>query len=198
MKLSQKFTLKYINAIFKPVSKSLIRTFFRYMIDSKYRTSKRIDKYLKDQLDNPSPNVLKLAKTFKRGNHNQRIVWILQWVHKNIKYQSDLENYDKVEYWSSAEETLKNKRGDCDNLNSLIYVLAVLSGIPSYLLWNMIGETNIGGHYWLTFYSARHEQLFIIDATFYPDMDHIPNRCVFDYFSYKKVWYIFNEDNIFR
>lgn len=201
MKLSIKFVQKMMSDLFKPVSRNLVRSFFSYMIDSKFRTYKRLDSFLKDQVFNNDPVLFELAGQFRNIKDNDhKIIMILKWVREQIKYQYDNETYGMTEYWASAVQTYTNGVGDCDDINSLIYILARLSGVPSYLLWNCIGDVNGGGHYWLVYLSPNTGKLYPIDGTYWYSTISIKNRDVFKLTKskYQKVWYIFNESIQFK
>ncbi len=130
------------------------------------------------------------------------MVNILRWVHKNIKYTSDKEQYNKTEYWAKAIETYTNRRGDCDDMNSLIYVLARLAGIGYSLLWNAIGYVKVEnqkvGHYWLLYHSLRENKVVSIDSTYHYNGWSIKNRPRFNLnpYKYQTIWYLFNEKHV--
>jgi len=90
-----------------------IQTIYYYVIDSKYRKSKRLNKFLSEQLTNPPPELRILAYNLRKGDIDETIINVLRWVKKNIKYSYDHEQYGKTEYWATATETITNKKGDC-------------------------------------------------------------------------------------
>ena len=200
MEISEKFRKKLLNDLFLNIDQTNWLThFYRYMIDSKYRTTERLDRFFSKQLKDPHWNLIDIAKTFKGPTYNHIILNILRYVHKEIMYETDATNWGKVEFWASAYETLTKKIDDCDGLNSLIYVLARLAGIPEYMLYACIGDTSAGGHFWLLYLSPRVGNLFSIDATFYPDFTEIKYRKPFNIGDkYKNIWYIFNENIVMK
>jgi len=185
--------------------KQSIFSSFVYMIDSKARISSRLDLFLQKQLLNPSDRVRKLANelaVYKKGklDADATIIAILQWVYKNILYLDDKTNFGAIEYWASADTVLQKRKDDCDGLNSLIYILARVVGIPNYVLYNHIGMARYRGkeegHYYLSYYSPTLTKLVAIDATFLPYMGSVNLRPQYkDITYYDKPWYIFN-DNI--
>jgi predicted transglutaminase-like cysteine proteinase len=201
IKFSKKAYLKLVDTLFEPIDNSKWTTrLISWLIDSKYRTYTRLDKFLKDQLENPDEELVKIANTFKKYKYDKRIVEILKYVYNDVKYLHDNTNYGKTEYWASAIETLRKKLGDCDDINSLIYILARLSGIPSFLLFCAIGNTGSGGHFWTMYFSTKKGLLYPIDGTYYVDLRYIPTRTKFRTTTtkYKDIWYIFNDSYIFK
>lgn len=193
---SEKMTIKLLDTEFKKVSTGWFSTVITWCIDSKYRKYKRVDKFLKDQIDNPNPRLLRAARVFKQYPYDERIIRILKYVHKRIKYVTDWKQYGMDEKWSEAIEPFERLKGDCDDINSLIYVLARLSGIPSFLLYCVIGDTLTQLHFYCLYFNGF---FYSIDGTYEPDFDEIKNRYRFWQLNYyKKVWYVFNEYHSFK
>jgi len=200
-KFSKKFILKLLNDTFNDITdRHWYRIFYSYVTDSKERTRRRLNLFLKDQIDKPAPELVKLSKKFlKYPNPDERIIEILKFVKTNIKYVSDKRNFGKVEYWASAIETWKRKADDCDGQNSLIYVLARLSGISDMNLWCAIGDTSAGGHFWLVYLSPKYAKWVSIDGTFYPSFKSMKTRPKFIFKNkYRSIWFLFNEQAIFK
>ncbi len=165
---------------------------FKWMVDSRYRQYKRLDKFQEGQLDNPDIRLTTLADSFRKYKYDRRIIEILKYVHKTIKYRGD-----KGEKWSDALETLLRGTDDCDGINNLIWVLARLSGIPAFNIYCVIGDTAKAYHYYLI-YLAR-GKLYAIDGTYYVNFQPINLRPEFKITSskYKSVDYLFNDKYIF-
>jgi len=134
------------------------------------------------------------------NNPDKMKVDILKYVHNIFTYVTDMNNFGYVERWEDLSETIKRGKGDCENQNALIYVMARLAGIPSYLLWNCIGLTNTGeGHYWLMYFSPKKAQFYSIDSTFKPNKSYLEYRQSFKLGTdYKTIWYIFNEEHTMK
>jgi len=47
------------------------------------------------------------------------------WIYRNIQYKRDIDQYGKIEYWATPQETLINKKGDCEDVNILLMYLAL-------------------------------------------------------------------------
>jgi len=222
IKLSEPFAIKYISTIFKPISKGVIPTLYRFLTDSRYREYMKLDKWLQNQYElcdeSPILNVdspllssdfskfyIKFfnsiaAKYIFHQNPDRLIVDILKYVNKNIRYVTDRNNFGYTERWEDLTETVKRKKGDCENMNALIYTMARMAGIPSYLLWCCTGLTTTNeGHYWLLYFSPKKAKFYSIDATYKPNKSYLQYRQPFSIGkNYKKVWFIFNSDFVFR
>ena len=202
-KLSNLFLVKFLGSTFQNISKkSWIHTYFKYIIDSKYRTTKRLDLFLKEQLNKPHPDLVKVAEELrlKSKTPDQLIINVLKYVNNRVKYVSDQSNFNRIEKWAGAYNAWKSRRADCDDSNCLIYILARLAGISDLTLWSAIGTVTIGGHYWNLYFSTKKERWYTIDSTFYPDMNPIRSRTPFTFNSrkYNNIWYLFNEQAILK
>ena len=171
--------------------------FVVYIIDSKERTRVKVNDFLNEQIENPDKTLQTVANEMYRDypNPDVRIVEILKMVYKRVKYVVDSRNFNKVEYWASAATTWKRKRDDCDGINALIFVLARLSGISAYQIWSAIGDTAVGGHYWLIYFSFSTDKWCAIDGTFNVDRRPVSLRTQFRLRAtrYKSTWCIFND-----
>ena len=160
-------SLRIIKALFRGIQiKSFVQTIYYYVIDSKYRDSKRLDKFLADQLINPDPRLVNLAKSLRKSNIDDTMLNILKWVRVNIRYVDDKSNYGKEEFWADAIITYEKLRDDCDGKNALIWVLGRLNGVSSDVLYSVIGETTISGHYWVNYWSTKYDRLIVLDSTY--------------------------------
>jgi len=131
---------------------------------------------------------------------DQRIIWILKYVHGYVSYANDKAVFDSNEYWATAYETLMKQEDDCDGINGLIYVLARLAGNPAIQLYCCLGNTSAEYHFWDLYYKPAHNKYYAIDGTFYPSFTSIKYRPPFKLSDkrYKKIDFIFNEDVIYK
>ena len=201
--IGKKVMLKLVSAQFRYVEelkgKKWYHTWAEWLIDSKFRRTKRLDKFLSDQLDNPGEKVIALAKKLKRKNPDSTIISILTYVRRNIIYKYDKDNFGKLEYWAEAKETLKKRSDDCDGLNGLIYILARLAGIPYFMIYSVVGLTVTEGHYWCVYYSTKEDKLVAIDATYDVTLASLSARKPFVLGpKYAKISYLFNDKHIFK
>lgn len=200
IQFDKKLMDKVINAQFNTVSVNWFRTLYYYMTDSKFRTVKRLDSFIKEQLDNPDQELVELAESLRKKSPDDTVLNILKWTRDNITYMSDVKQFDKEEYWDKAIEVFHNRVSDCDGQHIFIYVLARLAGIPAFCLYNVIGDTPNGGHYWLCYYSTKHDKLVSIDSTYHPTIKPIKDREQFRLTEtkYKSIWFIFSDIYIYK
>ena len=198
---SRAFIKKFMTDMHDITDRDWFTTFFFYTVSSKYRTRKRIDLFLKEQLEFVPSTLVNLSKQFlKYKNPDVRIIKILEFVYKNVRYVTDKRNFGEVEKWATASEVWQNKKDDCDGLNTLIYILARLAGISDMNLWCSIGDTAIEGHFWLEYLSPKTMQWYAIDGTAWVSLQSIPPRPPFrlSQNKYQKRWYKFNEQATFK
>ncbi len=187
-----------MNAVFKPVSKHWVITMYSWLTNSKFRIYKRLDKFLREQIETPDPTVLAKADEFRDIPYDKRIIEILKFVHKHMTYTSETNAYKMNEYWATATESLKKRVGDCDDFNSLIHILARLSGIPSFKLYSVLGTTTQAYHYYLVYMAGG--KLYAIDGTFRVNFQPINFRKEFrtTLGKYPSVDYVFNDKYVFK
>ena len=208
MRLSQPFAIKFISTLFKPMSKGIIPTIYYHITDNRFRQATDVRKWLTKQEDICEESKL-FTKFYEKcidsiatkhfSNTDDLIVEILKYVKKNIRYQTDSNNFGWTEYWEDLPETVKRGKGDCENQNALIYTIARMAGVPSFLLWNCIGTSN-EGHYWLLYFSPKKAQFYAIDTAFRPNLSQLRYRQPFKVGSqgYKKLYYVFNHNHTFK
>ncbi len=195
---SRQFMQKYLDSTFQDITKRgwLLSSYY-YMIDSQNRTKSQLNKFIHNQLTEPDEELCRMADDFLKRypKPDLRIVAILRYINKKIKYATDRENFGKVEYWATASETWRRKVADCDDTNGLIYILARLSGIHPLQIWNAIGTVSVGGHYWLIYFSMKMDKWYAIDGTFNTDIRPLSLRNPFRFrtTTYNKIWYVFND-----
>ena len=200
-----KYSKNFINQLFDltDISKrNLIATIYYWIIDSKERTRKRLDSFIKGQLDNPHPALVEVAETFRKfETTDEAIIAILNYVIDRVQYIRDINNFGKVKYWANAHETWARKRDDCDGINALIYILARLAGFNPMLIWNCIGNTSVGGHYWVVYLSPKTKKWYCIDGTLNIDFRSIEkgrNSFRFNKLGTRSLWFIFNEQGVWK
>jgi len=203
MELSKKYVLKFFGDTFKDISSPpWYTTIYYYLTDRRYGDTRRIDKFLSEQLITPHPDLVSVAKTLRESASSQDdlVIKILRYVYSRVTYTSDSANFGVSEVWASAYDVWFSKKDDCDGMNSLIYILARLAGISDLKLWSAIGEVKEGGHYWLFYFSTETDKWYSIDATYYPDFTKIPYRQTFEFKEsrYVEAWCVFNEQYMLK
>ena len=203
-KLSKKFVNKFLaDTGLKEISgRGLLIMAYYYAIDSRYRATKRLNYYLKEQVDNPHEDLVDVARMIRARSKSpdDLIIQILKYVNKRVTYVTDQSNFNQVEKWAGAYDAWKTRRGDCDDQNCLIYVLARLAGISDLVLWSAIGDVKEYGHYWNIYFSTKKEKWYSIDSTYHPDLKPISQRQPFGFSKsrYVRFWGIFNEQHTLK
>lgn len=205
IKMTQKFYEKMLKDL--PISKNsqpFIIKYIQWLINSQYRTYKRLDVHLQDAIKNVEQNssIITLANSLSMREPDETIINILKWVRKNITYK-----YDSGEEWLLPSVILNRKQGDCEDMNTLIYVLARAAGISQYQLLAWIGDVynpnmpdSKEGHFALFYLSTNTNYWYPIDATYKTDYAKIVDRVPVSFSpkGYIKTWYLFNEEISFK
>jgi len=202
IKTSKGFALKLMSNMFQELNHNWLTSTVSWLIDDKYRTYKQLNKYLEEQVESGRSDgaLLYIANKCKGKDVDETIINVLRYVKNNFTYKSDKINWDKTEYWAPVLEILKKKADDCDGLNTMVYVLARLAGVPQYLLYCAIGNVNSGGHFWCIYLSPKTGYKYAIDATYWYDGSSIYRRQKFRLTQekYQRIWYVFNEEWAFK
>jgi transglutaminase-like putative cysteine protease len=196
-----KFIEKLLEVQFKAKGLNPIWELFSWCINSKTRQYKRVDLFLKDQLENiTTGNVIFQKAISLRGNTPDDTVFnIEEWVWKNFSYKTDWLNFGMDDYWASADEIFKNRVDDCDGLNSLIYIMCNLAGITDLCIYSVLGNTRYGYHYWNLYYSPRLNKMVKLDATLLPLVAPVQDKPAFSLdVAYTRIDYIFNSTGSWR
>ena len=178
-------------------------------------------------------------------DENIVILACLRWVRENIVYQQDSHTWEVEVIWANAKDTLTRwyvrkpkglevihvgldkplnepsafRAGDCDDVNSLVYLLARQCGIPAHKLYCICGSVLEGGHFWCAYKSDQYPlNWFFIDQCYWYDNTPIDNRNLFDIDNenkitehasyggvyiktqknnYQKIWFVFNENKCY-
>lgn len=59
---------------------------------------------------------------------------ISTWMRHHITYISDQKQFNKKEYWQTAEEVFKNRKGDCEDFSVLAKEVLVRNGFVCFIL----------------------------------------------------------------
>ena len=117
----------------------------------------------------------------------------LQWVHRNIKYTSDISQFKHKEEWLFAHETLLLKKGDCEDGAILMANMMIRSGIPYWRVRLNAGSVSGGGHCWVTYLSEKNEWLILDWCYHYKTRGQLWR----DAENYFKIWFSFNQKYLF-
>ena len=194
---SKAFLLKFLRIQFREVSKRpWIVTWFYRVINSKTGKQVWLHEWTNKQINEPHPDMVKLANELKSNrSFADTVNKIEKWVVDNFRYV-----LDEGEEWLTAIETLRRKYDDCDGQNNLIYVLCMLAGVPSWLMWNVLGQTKDGLHFYCLFFYTHKMDLIPIDSTYYVETGSMKDQKPFRVSSLKYHYpdFIWNEDHTFK
>ncbi len=107
---------------------------------------------------------------------------ILRWVQDNITYESDIENYGRLEYWALPTQTLRRGCGDCEDEAFLIHSLMLNAGVPWERIRTYGGLVDAGagapagGHGWTVYKRETDNEWVVLDACYYPTKTPIADR----------------------
>ena len=149
-----------------------------------------------------------IVKGIKDYPNDDKMLFCQKWVKNNIGYVSDSIQYKHTEYWADALETLKNKRGDCDDGAILMANLAVAAGIPYWRVRVTAGDVPEGGHAYLTYLPddelkkpVGEQDWKVADWCYYPNIQPFNERPNYKddekYYS-DQVWFSFNSKHAFK
>ena len=196
---------KYVNILFKPINESgLLRTYFWWIIDSKLKKKQLLHEYLDVQYKRHKLLLEEIVKKEKFYIHKKdiAIIKILRYVKQNYNYITDFDNFKQIELWEDIDEVIANKKGDCESQNTLIYLLALATGISQDQMFAFTCNSTVGGHFAIFYFTPEYSKienkfqdgLFVIDSTFNVDLNYIEYRKPFKLGNgYKKIWHIFNQ-----
>ncbi len=199
--MSEKFMNRLMDILFKDITdRKWYITSIIWLIDSKFRRYKRVDKFLAEQVNKPDANILAIAIALRGKGVYDTAHRIEEWVYRNFAYKTDSSYYKMIEYWASVKETYKIKSGDCDDLNSMIYVLCRLAGISEEIIYCALGNTTSGYHFYCLMYHTQRRKWVKLDATFHPEIKKIHLKADFKgkwlkYYNHPD--YIFNEERVY-
>ena len=157
IEFSDAFMRKYGKIVHNTLDRKWIFKTVLYWLDWRnVRKMSNIRDWLKDQVDYPDPAIIELADKWRTYSDDLKIIYILRWVNRNIRYISDSKKYMGInEVWQLASQTFRDKTGDCEDGACLIYVLAKLLDIPDNRLRFTAGLVFDGskfiGHAYITY-----------------------------------------------
>jgi len=139
----------------------------------------------------------------KGDTDDEKALNCLIWVIKNITYTPDKKEYGMDEYWAFPYQTLKRKKGDCEDGAILLANLMIKSGIPYYKIRISAGDVddgkgNKGGHCYVTYYCEEKGYWVLCDWCYWQNLDPINKRKNYkDETYYKSTWFSWNQKYCF-
>jgi len=194
-----KYQKKLLDAQFQSISYGWLESALQWCINSKYRKYKSVSKFLRDQLDFPDKDVKDLALKLRGKDPYVTVSRAEEFVIRNFTYKTDKAQFNMPEYWAEAGETFNLKADDCEGLNSLIWLLCVMAGIPEDMIYCCLGEVKGGYHHWCLFFDAKRNRMVRLDAAYFPNVSTIAKKPAFKLGTdYKRIDYAFNSTNVFK
>lgn len=176
------------------IEKNLVTRIIMWCLDwRERRKTTNLQKWIKEQVDNPSQELIDYARPLKGKDDDTTIINVLRAVNRRLTYRTDKSVWDSPEVWQDAHTTFVRKTGDCEDGSILIYVLSRLCEVPEYKLYITCGEVVDGGHCYNK-YIDNNIYEYVIDWCYYYDSSHIYNRRLYSSDKrYVKEWFSFNE-----
>ena len=132
-------------------------------------------------------------------NDDEIMLRALEWVMNNITYTSDKKQEGLYEYWQFPFETLKTRKGDCEDGAILLYNIALKSGVPYWRMRLNAGYVKGGGHAYLTYCRLKDNQFVVMDWCYWPNRLHPSERPLHkDERNYYEVWFSWNKKYAFH
>ena len=100
----------------------------------------------------------------------------LNWVKSNIIYTPDKSSYGIDEYWAYPYQTLKRKRGDCEDGAILIANILVRSGVPWYRVRVCAGSVKGGGHAYCVYCRETDNEWVVLDWCYWYNNKPVSER----------------------
>ena len=128
----------------------------------------------------------------KTNYYPSTVYKIEQWVRKNIKYTSDA-----GEFWKHPENTVFDFKGDCEDGMLVIKSLALIAGVPDYMLKCVAGyvsnnEKQEGHAYCIFLFEGNWKT---IDWCYWPTSQQIEKRINHKLDSkYLNIWFTFTKE----
>ena len=109
-------------------------------------------------------------------SNDDKALECLKWVRKNVTYVSDKTNYGFDEYWAFAYQTLKRKKGDCEDGAILLANVMLKAGIPYYRVHLNAGSVNGGGHAYVSYCREFDNEFVVLDWCYWPNNLPVKDR----------------------
>lgn len=97
-------------------------------------------------------------------------------VRQIVSYTPDKSEYGFEEYWAYAYQTLKRKKGDCEDGAILLANIMLKSGVPYWRIRLVAGSVNGGGHCYVTYCRETDNQFVVLDWCYWPNALPVKDR----------------------
>jgi predicted transglutaminase-like cysteine proteinase len=138
------------------------------------------------------------------GTNDEKALAGLNWVKKNVIYTPDKDAYNYGEYWAYAYQTLKRKKGDCEDGAILLANILIRSGVPYYRVRVCAGTVAGGGHAYCVYCRETDNEWVVLDWCYWynnkPVSERPTHKEMRNYFDKEKnfyVWFSWDLKNIY-
>lgn len=183
--------------LFEGISKlNWFDTIIYYVIDSDARKAVNLKNWYGNWAANHTPLEL---PTF--GHHHSDVVALecTKWVARTIKYTGDTELWRMKEKWMLPDETLRLKKGDCEDGAILLYYLLRYHGFSDHQVRVVAGDVRGGGHAYVSYISEQTGVEYVLDWCYWPsDSLVVPYGLNDNYFRGQREWFSFNRGGAYQ
>ena len=127
------------------------------------------------------------------GTNDQKASACLNYVYNNVKYTSD-----ESEFWQFAFETLRRKKGDCEDGAILMANMMRMSGIPYWRIRLNAGDVKGGGHAYVTYLREKDNQWYVMDWCYWYSASKNFGRTFHDAENYFSIWFSWNTKYLYK
>jgi predicted transglutaminase-like cysteine proteinase len=113
-------------------------------------------------LDRANPLLSTIVLSAKLSD-KEKLSFINERVNKDIQFQTDIDNWEAIDYWATPVETLTRGAGDCEDYALLKYFSLLIAGVDQSKLKLLYGRTNFSAHMVLVYYECSLCDPLILD-----------------------------------
>ena len=160
--------------------------------DISYKREEKDGQYLVDvrtYFNLPDSHIPTVTGTTNDAKAAKALFWVID----NITYVADKTTYGFDEFWARAYQTLKRKKGDCEDGAILLANIMLKSGIPYWRIRLNAGDVKGGGHAYVTYCRETDNQFVVLDWCYWANRLPVKDRNLHseerDYYS---IWFSWN------
>ena len=164
----------------------------------KYKAQNKLYRDIRTLINYPSwiaEDVLsKIISKSNSINEEEKINLIMKWVHKNIKYKKDIEEWKSKEFWADSDIIFQKQNDDCDGYAIAFKTLTLAAGIPDWKVKVVAGYTKKNKGHAYCIYLNNKNQWVTADACWSDKLGDIPHK---ENKKYGKIWFTFSKEHTF-
>jgi hypothetical protein len=166
-----------------------IETVYYYIIDSKFRKSVSLQRWLNESIAELTEELPVLGD--KPDDALARKC--LAWVKGMMQYTGDTVTWGMTEKWQTPKESILSGKGDCEDGAILLYCLMKKNGFTDDQVFITCGNVNGGGHCYVVYVSSKDAVHHALDWCYWPtDSLRVKYGENPNYFFGTKEWFRFN------